>query len=84
MRYYEAIAPSGKEFAGSGWYFPDLTGTKNGIRFGADRAPLSWVCAFSADGRLLAQGTQDNVVLVLEIPEVCRRLITLSRPGRDT
>ncbi|MSU61925.1 MAG: hypothetical protein EXS31_05950 [Pedosphaera sp.] len=77
LGYYQAIAPFGEAFAGNGSYFPDVTGMKNGIPFAADWTPLSWVSAFSPDGRFLAQGTEDGVVLVLDIPEVKRRLTGL-------
>jgi WD40 repeat protein len=80
-RGYDAISPSGAEFGGSGWFFPDLTGMKNGIRFAADRTSLAWVSTFSPDGKLLAQGTEDGVVLLLDIPEVKRRLAGLGKPG---
>jgi hypothetical protein len=71
---YDAISPSGQEFAGNGWFFPDLTGMKHGIRIATGRTPLAWVSAFSPDARLLAQGTEEGIVLVLDIPEVRRRL----------
>jgi WD40 repeat protein len=71
---YDAIAPSGREFAGNGWYFPDLAGMKNGIRFASGHTPLSWVSAFSPDGQLILEGTEDGVALVLDIPNVLRRL----------
>jgi serine/threonine protein kinase len=79
---YQAIAPSGSEFGGHGWYFPDLTGLLNGIRFVPNRLALSWVSAFSPDGKLLAQATEDGVVLVLDIRMVTEHLAELGGGAR--
>lgn len=76
---FEAVSPSATSFASSGRIFSDLTGATNAIGFGSDRLPLSWIETFSPHGRFLAQGTEHGVVLVVDIPEVRKRLDRLGK-----
>ena len=76
---FEAVGPSATSFASNGRIFSGLTGATNAIGFGSDRLPLSWIETFSPDGRFLAQGTEDGVVLVVDIPKVRKRLESLGK-----
>jgi len=71
---YDAISPSGQEFAagiaGQRWLLPDCTGSKHGIPLATDWTGLSWVSAFSPNGKLLARGTEEGVVLVADLQAV--------------
>ena len=81
---YDAISPSGQEFASSGsgsqrWLLPDCTGPKHGIPLATDWIGLSWVSTFSPNGKLLAWGTEEGAVLVADLQAVRERLSTLRR-----
>ena len=78
--YCQAIGPSGERFfPRDEWLLIDRPGLKHGIPLGTDWRALSFVSAFSPDGKLLAQGTEEGVVLVADIDALRQLLSTLRR-----
>jgi WD40 repeat protein len=75
----QAIGPSGKQFTLGQWLLLDHPGSTHGIPLVTDWRALSFVSAFSPDGRLLAWATEEGVVLVADIEAVRRRLSALGR-----
>jgi hypothetical protein len=71
-----AMSASGAQFA-SGWLYPDPSHPKYTIRLGMDWHQSYDARSFSPDGRYIAWGTEEGVVLVADIPEVQRRLSDL-------
>jgi WD40 repeat protein len=72
----DAIAPSGRGFARNGWFFPDTSGKSHGIPLLVDRGGAS-LPAFSPNGALLAWGTSEGDVFVVDTQELQRRLSSL-------
>ena len=79
---YEAMSPSGHQFAGAGRFYPDREGKKHAIPFALDWNPNQYIWSFSPDGKLLACGTFEGPVLLADLPEVERRLDLLGRGRR--
>jgi hypothetical protein len=78
--YCQAIGPSGEQyFVQQEWFVLDRPGLKRGIPLGTDGRVLCFVSAFSPDGKLMAQGTEEGVVLVVDIEAVGQRLSALQR-----
>jgi len=76
----EAIPPSGQQSAGDACLFLDGTG-KHVVPLVTDWQSLSYVSAFSPNGKLLVWGTAEGVVLVADIQAVLGRLSDL-RPSK--
>jgi hypothetical protein len=70
----QAVGPSGKEFAGNGWFFPDRTGVQHGVPMTTDWETGSCAPEFSPDGRLIAWGSAEGVVVVANVAVVRERL----------
>lgn len=76
---YDAIGPSGRDFAGPRWVVVGSKSPEAKIPFVTDWTPLGHVSSFSPDGKKVAWGTEEGVVLVADIEEVQRRLARLGR-----
>jgi len=81
---YDAISPSGQEFAvdaaNQRWLHSDRAGPQHGrLPLATDWTALSWVSAFSPNGKLVAKGTEEGAVLVADIRAVRERLSALGR-----
>ncbi len=77
----QAIGPSGDQFAvhgPGGLQVRGLGGSESGLPLGSDWS-RSFPPSFSPDGKLLAWGTHEGVVLEADIAEVRRRLAGLSQ-----
>ena len=76
----QAIGPSGERyFVRDEWLLLDRPDLKDRIPLGTDWRALSFVSAFSPNGKLLAQGTEEGVVLVVDIQATRHQLSTLRR-----
>jgi hypothetical protein len=79
---YQCIGPEAKLFAGNGLLLPDQSGWMHAIPLTLSRGKhLKYVYAFSGDGKRLACGTSEGVVLVVETEELTRRIAELSDPN---
>ena len=76
---YEAIGPTGKEFAANVWLVWDPRGDSYCIPFDTDWGRGSAPPAFSRDGKLLARCTDKGVVLLVHLNEARRRLNSLEQ-----
>jgi hypothetical protein len=74
VKNYTAISPSGQDFAGGGWFLPGRDGVDRRIPLPIDEHPNAMVSAFTPDGKRLVAGTEQGVVLLVDIKEVQRRL----------
>jgi hypothetical protein len=78
----QAIGTSGEQFLMKDqmdqWLSWDIPGESR-IPLRTDWTRLGFVSAFSPDGKHLASGTEEGIVLVADIPAVRRRLATLRR-----
>ena len=74
---YEAISPTGAEFADNFWLSWDERGPAHSIPFDTDSHHASVPPRFSADGRYLARTTLEGVILLVHREEVRRRFATL-------
>ena len=72
----EAVAPSGRQFANNGWFFPDRSGTKAAVPLMDIRVSIP---TFSPDGKRLAWCTEQGVVCVADLEQVQQRLARLGR-----
>ncbi len=80
--FYEAVSPSGRQFAGGGHYHLDREGRRHAIPIAADLTMKPYVWNFSPDGRFLACGTYEGPILLADLPEVERRLDSMGKPRR--
>ena len=76
--YYEAISPSGEEFASNDWLSWDERGDEYGIPFDSEWQQGGGPPAYSPDGRYLASGTLNGIVLLVHLDEVKRRIASLA------
>ena len=81
-RGYEAISPSGQEFAGNAWLVWDPRGPAHSIPFDADSHHSSVPPAFSPDGQYLARATIEGVIQLVHRDEAWRRLALLGASAR--
>ncbi len=77
---YEAISPSGEDFAGNGWLAWDHRGATHSVPFGADSHHSSVPPRFSPDGRYLARATVNGFIQLVHRDEVRKRLESLGQP----
>ena len=73
----EAIGPTAQEFAGHGWVLFDRPGLQGRTALATDWQTCPDTTVFSRDGKFLAWGTDEGVVLVADLNEVRRRLNAL-------
>jgi serine/threonine protein kinase len=66
-----AIAPFGKEFATPNWILPGKSGLKEAVPFDTDSCLR---CSFSPDGKLLAGGSENGTVYVVDTQQIRTKL----------
>jgi hypothetical protein len=77
---YQAIGEDEDIFAGRSHLYLDWKGLRR-IPIATDNRPQSFVSAFSPGNQSFAIGTEEGIVLLVNIPEVTRRIDRLKRRG---